>query len=242
MHTNDLGRYSSRCRYTRYSYQADYSAVIAPDGRALWYRLPNSNWIRAAITRLGSVRIAKAIVQPLAQPPRASVYRAMRRALREHLPAWCDIYLLPRQYSEHRTRLLARDTRNGELFHVERDTCLRDASQLAATIESALQRRFTERRLTERNAELDRALEERGWLIEVTTNDSVLAGNCPLGTQSFRERELIARGIEDDSIPAAALLRIRDDSFTRRAARAAALRHTIPAASEPEETHDQSSL
>jgi hypothetical protein len=73
-------------------------------------------------------------------------------------------------------------------------------------------------------AEMDRIIAERDpW---VTFDDSIAAGNCRIGTQSFVNRfraEIGAKG-EIGAARASVILRMRDDAYTRRAARVAAQR------------------
>jgi len=90
----------------------------------------------------------------------------------------------------------------------------------------ALRGRIAEARQMARNRELDAELNLHGYSVMVSVSDSTASGNCPTGTQRFCED--IARffaGWTPDVLPADTLLALRDDNFTRRACRVAALRN-----------------
>lgn len=52
----------------------------------------------------------------------------------------------------------------------------------------------------------------------VTVEDSIKAGNCPIGTKNFYDSlDLVQKGFHIRALRADALLKIRDDNYTRRA-------------------------
>lgn len=89
-----------------------------------------------------------------------------------------------------------------------------------------LSRRATTDALHARADEADRILAERGDHVWVSIADSIAAGNCPRGTADFAAR--IRGSLQADgalgAVSAATVLSLRDDGYTRRACRAAALR------------------
>jgi len=90
-----------------------------------------------------------------------------------------------------------------------------------------LRRRANERRMVERNANLDTIIAQRGYAILVSIDDSVKSGNCPMGTEKFREHVKTEYQYDAQVISADLLLAIRDDEFTRRAARWALLNQKV---------------
>lgn len=71
--------------------------------------------------------------------------------------------------------------------------------------------------------------EDREWkaglqYIWVGKDDSIKAGNCPVGTERYREQLSVELGNEIGGIRADELLRHRDDAYTRRAINAAIAR------------------
>lgn len=113
----------------------------------------------------------------------------------------------------------------GEVWHID-DLMPQTIAQAPARAAQAFAQRAAQKRQTARNAELDRVLSERGTSIWVTVDDSTGAGNCPHGTDHFRKQlasRLGATG-EIGAVTAATILAVRDDSYTRRACRAAAMR------------------
>ncbi|MCS6948319.1 MAG: hypothetical protein NZM12_11955, partial [Steroidobacteraceae bacterium] len=125
-----------------------------------------------------------------------------------------------------RTHPVLVERATGELYHlpVIRDRCP------SAWIERGVQafaRRRAERRHEERDAALDRLLAERGDEIYVSIADSLAAGNCEPMTLDFARRvSYVARVLPDLACaPASVILAKRDDAFTRRACRVAAMRY-----------------
>jgi hypothetical protein len=99
---------------------------------------------------------------------------------------------------------------------------LRAAEQ--ATI--AIRRRQTERRLTARNAALDRVIADRASAIYVDVADSLAGGNCESRTMEFA-REMWSRLHAEGpaAVRADEILDQRKDSYTMRACRVAAVRY-----------------
>lgn len=157
-------------------------------------------------------------------PPGASALppRAARRILRAH---GHDAHL------DRQRRIVI--GRGDDEYHLDRQPAWAYRTTVAAiewllsaatTAEAAITRRRTERRLAGRNERLDQVLATTP--VWVSADDSVGAGNCPLGTTEFRRRvelELGAQG-EIGAVRADMILALRDDNYTRRACRAAALR------------------
>ena len=106
--------------------------------------------------------------------------------------------------------------KNGEQYHIGRTfPGRRDIGNARAAFET----RAAQKRQQARNNHIDELIATRGWEVLVNVTDSVQAGNCSIGTQNFRAYVADAFGLDTDTLPADALLAIRDDAFTRRAAR-----------------------
>jgi hypothetical protein len=80
--------------------------------------------------------------------------------------------------------------------------------------------------LTERSAEMDALLLERGNEIMVGVQDSVDAGNCREESEPYLKALMARLGLSPEAsvVSASDLLADRDDDYARRAARAAAMR------------------
>jgi hypothetical protein len=89
-----------------------------------------------------------------------------------------------------------------------------------------VRRALADRRINSRNAELDALIKSQPARIWVSVEDSLAAGNCKAGTQNFVSTvlEKLQPAGEIGAVRADVLLSIRNDDFTRRAARVAALR------------------
>lgn len=122
------------------------------------------------------------------------------------------------------SEVVIREQSSGELYHI--DHWNRHPSQLVSDIADKFRKRATEKRLTERNRELDEILKDRAAFVFVQYDDSIAAGNCEPRSQEFREqlhKQLAADG-ELGAVRADVILSQRDDDYTRRACRVAALR------------------
>jgi len=111
---------------------------------------------------------------------------------------------------------------HGEEYHIGDGT--RISSWRVYEAKSAFIRREQERRHIEKRKEADRILNEKGWDILVSVADSIAAGNCEIGTQDFLCKLETSYGLTTNILDAQTILAIRDDDFTRRACRVAALK------------------
>jgi len=82
---------------------------------------------------------------------------------------------------------------------------------------SAIQKRRETRVMDEKRKKIFNSMLTR---VFVSYNDSVSAGNCPVGTRNFIENlPLVKKGFHIRAIKASALLTLRNDPYTQRAVR-----------------------
>lgn len=125
-------------------------------------------------------------------------------------------------------------TKSGENYHFGN---LKSVDLQAAR--DAISKRIAERRakksndlrIKRRNKKIDQYIKNHPGML-ITVSDSVAAGNCPQGTDQFR-RDLISVAAKTNPYMSSAvsvfqadfILKNRDDQYTRRAVRAAAIRY-----------------
>lgn len=140
--------------------------------------------------------------------------KIMARALRRRLPAGLDC-------TNDGRKVYVTEKSTGELYHFD---CWSHAP--LSVVREAFEKRAILRRQEARNAEIDRLLADRAAFVWVEYSDSILSGNCESESRRFREslqKQLSAEG-ELGAVRADIILAMRDDNYTRRACRVAALR------------------
>lgn len=216
------GRYKGQFNRIIYSYHADYAAVTS--GRLIWVALPDGRNGEGRRTALGSWSVPALGLRSIARMPmgtprltEAQQVRVLRRALLQAgrtdlIAEWDD------------GRLAVIEPATGEIYHTSAGATLRG---LAAAAIAALQKRAIQRRQVARNAELDALIAQRGSTIYVGVADSINSGNCESGTRLAIPTIVAALHADGEvgAVTVAHLLSVRDDSYTRRAARVAALRY-----------------
>jgi hypothetical protein len=116
----------------------------------------------------------------------------------------------------------------GKWYHVA-------TNQSVEEVASALRAR----KVNARASRLDELIKQHGNRIWVGLVDSIAGGNCQAGTQAFAKsfaQQLSACG-DLGAATAEAILRVRNDSFTLRACRVAALRYESQITQEKEYAH-----
>lgn len=211
--THDMGHYKGTwSSKTAYEYRSRYACIATE--RQVFVAFPDGTHYLSARTPRGSFRSAivgwKKTTPPLSP---AQQVRAMRRLLdsRTHVA----------EYDEYPHVI---ELATGEIFH-GRDTDRPDSLVRQSVL--AFEQRRIERHLTERNARLDAMIAERGHEVYVALADSVASGNCEVGTLDFAKQISPVASVAPElaCTSAAAILATRDDQYTRRACRVAALRY-----------------
>lgn len=117
----------------------------------------------------------------------------------------------------------------GDTFHLPHHMMWSELSAAGAAAVAKIEYRLAQDKKYARLVKLDQCLAKEGDKIQVAIADSLTAGNCRLGTQEFVQsfrRHLRRRGVRGllKQASAADILKYRDDCYTRRACRVAALR------------------
>ncbi|TAL13916.1 hypothetical protein EPN95_04485 [Patescibacteria group bacterium] len=219
--TETNGRSGWNCVSWHY---ADYAAILRPDGRKIWAQYPGGSISEYPVTALGTAKIGGEIIQP--EP------KKIAPAIRPHH--------LRRYYSSPVSRLTAISWMwdrqenagyyllEGEKYH----TPPRPEGPASAIYREAV-RAFSKRREEKRAS----ALRERAELIlrtpgqadrhYVAIEDSLAAGNCRTQTEAFAQQARTEIGaIGPCAVRADVILRIRDDSYSRRAVLQAIMAHS----------------
>jgi len=201
---------------------ADYTAIVSRDGKQIYVVYPDrsSEIVRLSPNR-SIARVDGLIVRNkinIATPPAIRAHH-LRRYYSAPLRGLAPVRW---EWSREEKAGYYLETTTGEKYHTEPRPTGPAAKYYRAAIE-AFRKRREEHEKTARREAAREFLRVRGRDILITADDSVSSGNCPAGTQSFAQRLRDEYGLQY-VIPAPLLLKIRRDSFTERAALAAAER------------------
>lgn len=213
----DNGKFGMKRVVWRY---ADYLCVLSPDGQHVAVQVKKGDKIELHAVRFGKflfrgdVHYTELINR---DSRRTYMPKQFVRIVRRFLPLGYDVGI-------HNGEVCILEQSTGELYHT--GSYWDYPSHFVDFARDAFAKRATEKRLAARNAELDAILASQPDNVWVSFADSINAGNCDSQTRAFREqlaRELHADG-ELGAVRASVILSRRNDDYTRRACRAAALR------------------
>lgn len=210
-------------------HHADYLCVLSPDGKQVAIQVRASDPIRICTVWRGRCKFEGEVFRLIKQEPTEVRKRnardtanLFRRAGFEARVVRQDCAMVSAGSGE-----TLRDRKTGELCCVVPDGF--GGWYHIANYEKPdeIRRAIRRRLVNSRASRLDELIQQHAERIWVGLNDSISGGNCSSGTQAFAQqfvREIAADG-ELGAATAAAILRVRNDDFTRRACRVAALRY-----------------
>jgi len=209
---------------------ADYLCVLSPDGRKIAVQADRQHPIEIHAVYRRRFKYRRRIWSFRDDPQRyAPTARDDARRLQRHgFDARCvrqDDNMLRAGSGEstriksHKLYCVVPDGLGG-WYHVSHN-------QSAESVRTELTKRQTNARLAARNAYLDAYLDANAARVFVSVEDSLSVGNCKPATESFRAQlaQVLQASGELGAVTAAVILKLRNDEYTRRACRAAALRY-----------------
>jgi hypothetical protein len=199
---------------------ADFTAIQSPDKRRIWVRYPDGSETEYHATLAGTMKIegVRLMLETRSEPViRAHHLRRYYTAPLRRLAGITWVW----DRTEQAGYYLSAD---GERYHTEARPMGQAQSYYRLAI-TAFRKRRAEKAQTAKRKAAEQRLTEHADRIFVQMEDSVTAGNCPIGTRAFAAPLLAELA---DGYPAAVradvILARRDDSFTRRACLQAAMR------------------
>ena len=205
---------------------ADYLCVMSPDGKRVAVQVDGKPITLHAVFRRRC--LYRGVRVQLVRPNPASVAsftpRATARRLRLH---GYDARVVRQTPASVASGLGDNCRTGGQIVVIVPDGLggwyHASVGQSAESVRSAL----AKRRVVAKQAELDSAIQSAGDRIWVTMADSLAAGNCQSGTNGFLDDLLKTIGAtgEVGAATASAILATRDNEFSRRACRVAAIRY-----------------
>lgn len=200
---------------------ADYLCVKSPDGKTVAVCANRGDKIKLHTVRNGAFlhdgnrHFLKYRDDRRFVALTESTAKIMARSLRRKLPRGLDCWNDGRQ-------VLITEKETGEVYHFD---CW--SSRPFSVVREAFEKRAALRRQEERNRKLDAILADNPQLVWVEFSDSITSGNCVSESARFREALSAKLGAEGElgAVRASLILSIRDDNYTRRACRSAALRY-----------------
>lgn len=212
------GRYSSRCTFKKYDYYADYTFILSPNGRKVFYRLSNGTQKTAAISPSGWCWINGKLLKPQTKLPEIAIKpRHIQRVFEKVLGRRNSLI----KFEWDRKGGLPMLVSGSEQYHFPKSFGHKYTAEVEKLIQSAINA-FRIRAA----AKIDEALiRQKAVRTFVSFDDSIQSGNCTPITEEFARKMWAKIGaIGECAVRADLILAERNDSYTKRAIQYAIVR------------------